>query len=721
MSTPEQIKRKTLLAIIFILIFSWISGYILLSHEFNDSTDEQFKTISDSTEKLFEIKVKEESGVLKFKLERIVLADGLAKAVAHNDYTKIDSIVSPYYTHLKEVNSDIKILTFRSSEGVTLYRAHRREFYGDTLNKKRKLIIDTNANQKSFSGFEVGKLEMTYRVTQAIFYENRYVGNVELGVSPGFFIKNLNTVFKIDTGIAIDKSLSDIMINKDSTYIDEKYTLIRGCERLKQYFIDSEVLPNFRVNMEIPLQNHLSQTLGLLVVGFDISGIVEKNKDFMYKLFVMGIFVSFILVVILHKGFNLILNHFAKQVYTDHLTGLQNRQALNNKLYSGKSNVLILSNIKEFSLLNELYGVDVGNEVLKQVGDAFESFASQHSLNVYRSSSDEYVLLKQENGYEADKYNEILKKLHARINTLSIYIDKIDETLGVEIYSGISFDHSHSLEDAQMALKKAREKSLPFLAYTEQVDTKKSSEHILGMKRVIRHAIEHKNVIPFFQPITDRDGEIVKYEALVRIVDFEHGEKKIIFPDEFLPVAIKSGLYIDIAIEMLSSSLDFFATRDEKISVNFLPNDFFNVSLMETFMALISKFDSPQKVIVEITEQESVEDLDRLLIIVQKLRKLGVQIAIDDFGSGYANYAHILTLKPDYLKIDGSLIKNILIDEDSRILVNNIINFAKDLNIKTIAEYVENEEIFELLKEFGVDEYQGYYFGRPTDLINEQS
>jgi len=103
------------------------------------------------------------------------------------------------------------------------------------------------------------------------------------------------------------------------------------------------------------------------------------------------------------------------------------------------------------------------------------------------------------------------------------------------------------------------------------------------------------------------------------------------------------------------------------------------------------------------------------------LRKLGVQIAIDDFGSGYANYAHILTLKPDYLKIDGSLIKNILIDGDSRILVKNIINFAKDLNIKTIAEYVENEEIFELLKEFGVDEYQGYYFGRPTDLINEQS
>jgi len=551
LSTPKQIKRKTLLSVTIILILSWVSGYIFLSHEFNDSVDERFNTISNSTEKLFDIKVKEESRVLKFKLERIVSADGLAKAVANNDYKKIDSIVSPYYTNLKALNSDIQILTFRSSEGITLYRAHKKEFYGDTLNKKRKLIVDTNSMEKSFSGFEVGKLEMTYRVTQAIFYENRYVGNVELGVSPRFFIKNLNTIFKIDIGIAIDKSLSNVMLNQDSISIDEKYTLIRGCERLKQYFRDSKELADFRVSMEIPLQNHLSKALGFLVVGFDISGIIEKNKDFMYKLFVMGVFVTFILVVVFHKGFNLILNRFERQAYTDHLTGLQNRQALNDELYSGKSNVLILSNIKEFSLLNELYGVDIGNEVLKQVGDAFKSFASEYALSVYRTSSDEYVLLKQESSFEADKYDEILEKLHTKINSLAIYIDKIDETLGVEIYSGISFDYFHSLEYAQMALKKAREKSLPYLEYTEKLDTKKSSEHILGMKRVIRHAIEHKNVIPFFQPITDRDGKIIKYEALVRIVDFEHGEKKIIFPDEFLPIAIKSGLYIDIAIEML--------------------------------------------------------------------------------------------------------------------------------------------------------------------------
>ncbi len=719
MNIPERTKRNTLFIVAIILVFSWISGYVLLNFQFNNSVDEQLKTITNSTKKLFNLKVKEEQRILRFKLEKIVSEDGLAEAMAHGEHKKIDSIISPYYTHLKEMNDDVKILTFRSNEGITLYRAHKPKYYGDLLNKKRKLIVDTNSMQRAFSGFEVGKLEMTYRTTQAIFYKNRYVGSVELGVSPNMFIKGIGTIFKIDTGIAIDKSLSDIMLDHDSVSIDNRYTLIRGCERLKQYFRDSKELAGFRVNMDIPLQNHLSKTLGFLVVGFDISNIIEKNRDFMYKLLIMGIFVTFILVVVLHKGFNLMLNYFTKQVYTDLLTGLKNRQALNNTLYLGKSNVLILSNIKEFSLLNELYGVDVGNEVLIQVGKAFEEFASEHDLNAYRVSSDEYVLLKQESSFEADKYNEILEKLHSKINLLTIYIDKIDETLGVEIYSGISFDHSHSLEDAQMALKKAREKSLPYLAYTENLDTKKSSEHILGMKRIIRYALEHKNVIPFFQPITDRDGKIVKYEALVRIIDFEKGEKNIIFPDEFLPIAMKSGLYINIAIEMLTHSLNFFAGRDEKISVNFLPNDFLNASLMETFMALLSKFDSPQKVIVEITEQESVEDFDRLLKVVQKLRKLGVLIAIDDFGSGYANYAHILKIKPDYIKIDGSLIKNILTDNDSKILVKSIIRFAKYLEIKTIAEYVENEEIYELLKGYLVDEFQGYYFGRPTDLLSK--
>lgn len=718
MKTPKKTKQKTLILSTSVLLISWVVGYLFLNYQFTNTIDEELDKIAQSTKKLFKTRLDAQSMILTIKLDEILKTEGLNKAVAQKDYRGLDEIVAPAYEQLKNLNRDITILTFRSADGVTIYRAHKREFRGDELNKKRTLIVDTNSMQRPFSGFEVGKLDMTYRVTQAIFYQNSYVGSVELGISPKHFLKDLNVLFDIEVGMAIKKTIADLIIEDDKVTIDKDYTLVRGSKNLKNYFKDRETTPNFIVNMDIPLQNHLNQTLGYLVVGFDTSEIVNKNRDFMYKLLYIGIFVAILLSVIMQKSFNMMLEYFKRQVFTDHLTGLKNRQALNTKLYSGEAYVLILSNIKEFSLLNEIYGIEVGNEVLIQVAREHEKFAKANGFDSYIISADEYVLLREEKNIQVDIYTEILDNLHQQINTLSIYVALIEETLRVEIYSGIAFDHELSLEQAQMAIKKAKEKALPYLAYSQNVDSKKSSQHILGMKKIIRHALDNKNVVPFFQPITNRDGVVVKYEALVRIINFENGKKNIIFPNDFLSVSIKSGLYIDVAYEVLSQALSLFASRPEKISINLLPNDFFNYALMDKLVELIATFKTPNKIVLEITEQEGIEDFDRLHRVIKEFRRQGVLIAIDDFGSGYANYAHILKIRPEYLKIDGSLIKNVLDDKESQILVKSIIRFAQDLNTKTIAEFVENKEIYELLKEYGVDEFQGYYFGRPKDFIN---
>lgn len=721
LNIQEQTKRKTYFLATIVLVISGIGGYLFLDYQFKNSIDEQLQAISDSTGKLFDLRVKDEKKILEFRLESILLEDGLAKAIAMVDYGKIHSIVSPHYSRLKELNEDIKILTFRSPKGITLYRAHKPEFYGDTLNKKRKLIIDTNNVQRSFSGFEVGKLEMTYRITKAIFYENRYVGNVELGVSPNSFIKNLSSIFKFDIGIAIDNSLYEVMIKQNGIPIDNKYTLIKGSEHLKNHITEVDEVSHFRLKMDIPLQNHISEAVGYLVLGFNVSIFTEKNKIFMYKLFFMGVFVALLLAFVLHKGFGIMLRHFIDQIYIDALTGLENRHALNDALSSEYSQVLILSNIKEFSLINEFYGVDVGNKILIQVAAEFKSFADEHQFGIYRISSDEYVILKQEENFEEDKYIKLIELLHKKINSLNLFVDGVDESISIEIYSGITVDHEHSLEDAQMALKKAKQRSLPFLMYSMQVDTKEHSYSVMQIKRTVRYALEHKNVVPFFQKITNRDGKTVKYEALIRIIEFNNGEKTILTPDEFLDISMQSGLYINIEKEMIEQSLAFFADRKEKISINFLPNDFFNAAIIDTLMKGIELFDSPQRIVIEITEQEGVEDFDRLIVVVERLRKLGVEIAIDDFGSGYANYVHILRIRPNYIKIDGSLIKNILTDFESQILVKSIIQFAKELDITIIAEYVENKDVFEMLKMYGVDEFQGYYFGKPTDFLGIDS
>ena len=130
------------------------------------------------------------------------------------------------------------------------------------------------------------------------------------------------------------------------------------------------------------------------------------------------------------------------------------------------------------------------------------------------------------------------------------------------------------------------------------------------------------------------------------------------------------------------------------------------------------KFEDRNRLVFEILESENLSDYDFLEEFVLKYKKLGVKIAIDDFGSGYSNFIRIIRLKPDYLKIDGSLIKNIDKDNNSYEIVKSIIAFSKTLNIRTIAEYVHSEEIFNLLLELGVDEFQGYYFGKPDEIFS---
>ena len=727
MNVAEHTRQKTLVLTIVVLLVSWIIGFLILEYQFRASVNERFINSYESTKTLFEINTIHENQNFALQLEKITSMDGVSEAIATSNHEKLDLLLSDYYTNLKNMFPDIKILTFRSAENITLYRAHKPKFYGDKLNKKRKLIVDTKYLKKSLHGFEVGKLDMTYRVTQPIFHENRYVGNVEIGLNPIHFIKDLKNVFQMEMGVAIDKSLLSIMLDENKIDIYDDYIFLSGSKRLEQYFIEnnkqnSNSLENddsLKIRMSIPLQNHLAETLGYLIIGYDTTSIVKKDRDFMYRLFFMMVIMMLLLVAVLHNGFDRILKYFTHQVYSDHLTGLKNRVALNSKLNSGDAYTVILSNIKDFSLLNELYGLENGNKVLIEVAKSFEEFASKHGFELFRISSDEYVLLKNEKVFDAVEYNKIVDDLQKQINSLEILIDGLDDTIGLEIYSGLAHDHLHSLEDAQMALKMARERSLPYLAYTEKLDTKKRSEKILQVKRSIRYALEHKNVIPFFQPICNKDGDVIKYEALIRILEFDEGKVNVIPPVEFLDISMKSGLYIEIAKEMLQQSLKEFSNRDEKIALNFLPKDFFNAHIMDLLLESIKEFGTPEKIVIEITEQEGIEDFDRLVKVIKMLRNLGILIAIDDFGSGYANYAHILSIKPNYLKIDGSLIKNITTDIESKILVKNIISFCKDLGIITVAEYVENEDIFKLLQELEVDEYQGYYFGRPTDLINE--
>lgn len=209
--------------------------------------------------------------------------------------------------------------------------------------------------------------------------------------------------------------------------------------------------------------------------------------------------------------------------------------------------------------------------------------------------------------------------------------------------------------------------------------------------------------------------QIDKYEALVRIIK---DDGTVLSPFSFLDIAIKSKLYPHITKAMITKSFDFFQDKTYEFSVNLSIDDILNPSTTEFIIEKIKTFPEPQRIVFEILESDEIQDYEKLKEFIFTIKEYGCKFALDDFGSGYSNFAHVLTLNIDFLKIDSSLVKDITTNENSKAITQTIIHFASTLGLETIAEYVEDKESFEMLEGLGVDYIQGYYIGKPQeDLI----
>jgi len=168
---------------------------------------------------------------------------------------------------------------------------------------------------------------------------------------------------------------------------------------------------------------------------------------------------------------------------------------------------------------------------------------------------------------------------------------------------------------------------------------------------------------------------------------------------------------------MINKSFEFFKDKDFEFSINLSMYDILNDNTVNFIMKKLETYKNSQKVVFEILENDKIENYEKMKKFIFEMKKFGCQFAIDDFGSGYSNFAHIYELNFDYIKIDSSLVKNIIKDEKSKIITKAIIDFSASLNIKTVAEFVEDKESLELLKELGVDFIQGYYIGKPSSKL----
>ncbi|MBQ8965539.1 EAL domain-containing protein [Ruminococcus sp.] len=257
-------------------------------------------------------------------------------------------------------------------------------------------------------------------------------------------------------------------------------------------------------------------------------------------------------------------------------------------------------------------------------------------------------------------------------------------------------------------------------AKSEQLDEDSLRERY-HMVNVINYAISNDKVIPYFQGIYDNvSKKIHHYESLMRLED-ENG--KVYYPGSFLDVARSYGLLYDsLSKIMIKKVFDKFRSiQDRSVSINLGIRDIKNREIVDTIYDFLSTVKHPENFVFEILENEDIDDYDLLVAFVDKIHDLGGQISIDDFGSGFSYLQHIASIHSDYLKIDGSIVRKCVEDEQSANLIALISGWKKLSNrkVEIIAEFVENQDIQDLLLDFGIDYSQGYLFSKPSPELEE--
>ena len=407
------------------------------------------------------------------------------------------------------------------------------------------------------------------------------------------------------------------------------------------------------------------------------------------------------------------------KLYYDELTNLKNRYALQEDIKDCDFVSVALVDIDSFDDINELYGFSTGNLVLIETANILNEFSAKYNVTVHRIHGNVFsVTDKRMMGFS--KYDQFISELSTLFKNRPIIVEELDIEIFIDVTLGISIAQEEPLKTAGIALKKAKKTNQRFFVYNNELDTKEIIEKSIFWREKIKCALKNNTVTPFYQPIFNRNKEIVKYETLMRIKDVDKdGNEVFLLPYLFLDVAVKTKQYLQLSNHVISKALADLNRTDKQISFNLSFKDILDLDFVESLDKNLDKIDSVNKerIVFEILESDHISDYSILEDFIFKYRKQGIKIAIDDFGTGYSNFAHILKIRPDYIKIDGSLIKDIDTDKNSFEMVKSIIEFSKALNIRVIAEFIHSQEVFDLVMGLGVDEFQGFHLGKPAPHI----
>ena len=397
--------------------------------------------------------------------------------------------------------------------------------------------------------------------------------------------------------------------------------------------------------------------------------------------------------------------------YHHPLTQLPNRNRLIEDIKKmGKVNIALF-NLDKFQEFNDYFGEELGNIAIKEMARFLEENTPE-PCRLYHVNGDEFALLSDKVRVK-EEFVEGIRTLQQRLNSTQFIYGEDVYFLMASV--GIASSSVNQLACADIALKEAKKHHTGLSVYTSTMEMEKVYQSNLLYSKKLVHAINNDNIVPYYQAIVSmkESSAPIRYEGLVRMIE-EDGT--VTSPFQFLDIAKRLRLYPEVTRAMFYKVLETIQNENIAVSINLSVDDINNNEIVKLIINALGSFEYNHLITFEILETEAMDNYSDVRHFIDSVRSYGAKVAIDDFGSGYSNFSHILNMKVDYIKIDASLISNIDTDTNSKVMVETIVKLAEQLGIETVAEFVSTEEIYNTVKALGVDWAQGYLLGRPVSL-----
>ena len=408
------------------------------------------------------------------------------------------------------------------------------------------------------------------------------------------------------------------------------------------------------------------------------------------------------------------IKHFESQVRFlaehDPLTGLHNRRRfqveLENRLAAGATGAVLIVDVDHFKLINDAHGHKAGDQILRAMSQAVQASAELDE-EMAHFGRDEFALLVNANGDAVARGAALLATVESKVAAQIGH--HLSASVGIVRFRGDEESADGLLICADLALQTAKERGGGRCVV---YDPKQMS----GIRQVerLQKALAEERLVLYSQPILSlASGKVEGCELLLRMRDGD----EVVSPASFLSAAERLGLIEAIDQWVIKSGIRYAATTDLQVEINLSGHSMTSRSILACIEAELSSSGAdPRQIVFEITETAAVASMEEAMEFAERLRDLGCQFALDDFGTGFGSFIYLKQLPVELLKIDGEFIRNLTKSDVDRAVVRAIVSVARDLNKKTVAEWVDNPATIDLLRELGVDYAQGYFVGKPAPL-----